>query len=67
MKTVAQNHASERLRSGTRVDSGQAVMLDTLGWDLRDHYAKSADALPDALMALARRLDGKPASRAHAL
>jgi hypothetical protein len=57
MKIIAENHAADLLRPDARTAS-TPLMLDAIACDLRALYGETADALPERLLALARRLDG---------
>jgi hypothetical protein len=65
MKIVDENHAACLTRS-ERPDSTERLMLDAVACDLRSLYGDAAADLPDDLLALADRIEGRRSSDARA-
>ncbi|GJE60336.1 hypothetical protein [Methylobacterium trifolii] len=62
MKIVAANHAEARFAAGRPMPaSNEAMLLATIGDDLRTLYHDLRSEMPDDLMALAERLDRRSA------
>ena len=61
MKIVADNHA-DALRRIMAVETPETLLLDTVGDALRAFHGETAGDVPEALVALAARIDHERSS-----